>query len=99
MVAVHHPHLGVRRLDQVLIKFYGLPEQAGLRKKPPTSELVDGTHALLRSGLTHAELHAHLPFVGALLKKEQDVDAVSRYDAQGGKFPSRWADLGPRYNQ
>ena len=99
IVAVHHPHLEAKLLDQVLIKFYWLREQTELRKKPSTSELIDWITALLRSGLSHKQLEEHLPFVGALLKKEQDVDAVSRYDSQGGKFPARWADLGPRYNQ
>ena len=99
IVAVHHPHLETKLLDQVLIKFYWLREQSELRKKPSTAELVDWISALLRSGITPAQLDAHLPFVGALLKKEQDVDALTRFDAQGGKVPKRWADLGPRYNQ
>ena len=99
IVAVHHPHLEAKLLDQVLIKFYWLREQAELRKKPSTSELVDWISALLHSGMTTKQLEEHIPFIGALLKKEQDVDALVRYDAQGGKFPARWADLGPRYNQ
>src|SRR5690349_14031634 len=99
IVAVHHPHLEAKLLDQVLIKFYWLREQAELRKKRSTSELVDWISALLRSGLSHEQLEAHIPFVGALLKKEQDVDALDHYDTQGGKYPARWADLGPRYNQ
>jgi hypothetical protein len=45
------------------------------------------------------QLESHIPFVGALLKKEQDVDALGRYDQRGGTFPTKWADLGPRYNQ
>ena len=99
IVAVHHPHLEAKLLDQVLIKFYWLREQSELRKKPSTSELVDWISALLRSGLTHDKLQQHIPFVGALLKKEQDVDALGRYGAGAGKLPARWADLGPRYNQ
>ena len=99
IVAVHHPHLEAKLLDQVLIKFYWLREQADLRKKPSTSELVDWISALLRSGMTPKQMEAHIPFIGALLKKEQDVDALVRYDAQGGKFPAKWADLGPRHNQ
>ena len=55
--------------------------------------------ALLRSGISTDQLEAHIPFLGVLLKKEQDVDALVRFDGQGGKFPARWADLGPRYNQ
>ena len=99
IVDVHHPHLDSKLLDQVLIKFYWLREQPELRKRPSTSELVDWISALLRSGISMDQLEAHIPFVGALLKKEQDVDAVMRHDKQGGKYPKRWADLGPRYNQ
>jgi MoxR-like ATPase len=99
IVAVHHPHLEAKLLDQVLIKFYWLREQSELRKKPSTSELVDWISALLRSGVSQKQVEDHIPFVGALLKKEQDHDALVRYDAQGGKYPAKWADLGPRYNQ
>jgi MoxR-like ATPase len=99
IVAVHHPHVDAKLLDQVLIKFYWLREQSELRKKPSTSELVDWIAALVRSGIAISQVESHIPFLGALLKKEQDVDAVVRYDSQGGKVPTRWADLGPRYNQ
>jgi len=99
IIAVHHPHLDAKLLDQVLIKFYWLREQSELRKKPSTSELIDWISALLRSGISMDKLEAHIPFVGALLKTEQDVDALTRFDQKGGKYPAKWADLGPRYNQ
>ena len=99
IVAVHHPHLETKLLDQVLIKFYWLREQGELRKKPSTSELVDWISALLRAGITPDKIEAHIPFLGALLKKEQDVDALARYDERSGHYPKNWADLGPRYNQ
>jgi MoxR-like ATPase len=99
IVDVHHKNLDVKLLDQVLIKFYWLREQNELRKKPSTSELIDWISALLRSGMTVDQLEAHIPFLGALLKKEQDVDALQGYDQRGGKYPSKWSDLGPRYNQ
>jgi MoxR-like ATPase len=99
IVDVHHPNLDATLLDQVLIKFYWLREQNELRKKPSTSELVDWISALLRSGITQDQLEAHIPFLGTLLKKEQDVDALRGYDQNKGKYPTRWTDLGPRYNQ
>jgi MoxR-like ATPase len=99
IVDVHHPNLDTTLLDQVLIKFYWLREQSDLRKKPSTSELIDWISALLRAGITHDQLEAHIPFIGALLKKEQDADALQRHDAKGGRYPTRWSDLGPRYNQ
>jgi len=99
IVDVHHRNLDARLLDQVLIKFYWLREQSELRKKPSTSELVDWIAALLRSGVSQEQLEQHIPFVGALLKKEQDVDALGAYAERGGRLPRSWADLGPRYNQ
>jgi len=99
IIDVHHPHLDATLLDQVLIKFYWLREQSELRKKPSTSELIDWISALLRSGMSRDKLESHIPFIGALLKKEQDVDALQKYDSQGGRYPKSWQELGPRYNQ
>ena len=99
IIDVHHPHLDAQLLDQVLIKFYWLRDQSELRKKPSTSELIDWISALLRSGVSMDKVEQHIPFVGALLKKEQDVDALLKYDAQGGRYPKSWQELGPRYNQ
>jgi len=99
IIDVHHPHLDAKLLDQVLIKFYWLREQSELRKKPSTSELIDWISALLRAGVSMEQLESHIPFVGALLKTEQDLEALTEYDKRKGSFPSKWADLGPRYNQ
>jgi MoxR-like ATPase len=99
IVAVHHPNLETQMLDQVLVKFYWLREQSELRKKPSTSELVDWIAALLRAGVSQDQLESHIPFVGALLKTEQDSEALDTYRERGGKLPTKWSDLGPRYNQ
>jgi MoxR-like ATPase len=99
IVDVHHPHLDSKLLDQVLIKFYWLREQNELRKKPSTSELIDWIAALLRSGVSEDKLAQQIPFLGALLKNEQDTEAYSRFGESGGNLPESWADLGPRYNQ
>jgi len=99
IVDVHHPNLDVTLLDQVLIKFYWLRGQTELRKKPSTSELIDWISALLRSGVTQAQMEAHIPFLGSLLKNEQDTEALQDYSDKDGKMPTAWSDLGPRYNQ
>ncbi len=99
IIAVHHPHLDAKLLDQVLIKFYWLRQQNELRKKPSTSELIDWISALIRSGVSMEKIETHIPFIGALLKKEQDVDALTQHDAKGGRYPKSWQDLGPRFNQ
>ena len=99
IIDVHHPNLDAQLLDQVLIKFYWLREQSELRKKPSTSELIDWISALLRSGISMEQLESHIPFIGALLKTEQDVEALTEYTKKDGRYPSDWSDLGPRYNQ
>jgi MoxR-like ATPase len=99
IVDVHHPHLDAALLDQVLVKFYWLREQSELRKKPSTSELVDWISALLSSGMPLEKIESHIPFLGALLKKEQDIEALQSYDEKGGKYPKDWSELGPRYQQ
>ena len=99
IIDVHHPNLDAALLDQVLIKFYWLRGQEELRKKPSTSELIDWIAALLRSGITTSQVEAHIPFLGSLLKNEQDTDAFQRYSSEGGVMPSQWSDLGPKFNQ
>ena len=99
IVAVHHPHLDAALLDQVLLKFYWLREQSELRKRPSTSELIDWISALLRAGITRDQVESHIPFLGTLLKKEQDAEALKRHDSRGGRYPQSWTELGPRYNQ
>jgi MoxR-like ATPase len=98
IVAVHHPHLEVELLDQVLIKFYWLREQGELRKKPSTSELIDWIAVLQRSGLSADDIELHIPFLGSLLKNEKDTEALDKFHQRGGRYPSEWKELGPRYN-
>ena len=99
IVAVHHPNLDATLLDQVLVKFYWLRGQNELRKKPSTSELIDWIAALLRSGVSSQQLESHIPFLGSLLKNEQDTEALQSYAEQDGQLPNQWSDLGPKYNQ
>jgi len=99
IIEVHHPNVDTTLLDQVLIKFYWLRGQPDLRKKPSTSELIDWIAALLRSGVSEEKLENHIPFLGSLLKNEQDTAALADFEERGGDMPSDWSDLGPRYNQ
>ena len=98
IVDVHHPHLDTALLDQVLLKFYWLREQSELRKKPSTSELIDWISVLLRAGMSQDQIEQQIPFLGSLLKNEQDTEALQLYHDRGGRYPESWEDLGPRYN-
>jgi MoxR-like ATPase len=76
IVRVHHPQLEDELLRQVLIAFYWLREQPEVRKRPSTSELIDWIAALRRAGIDAKAMEEKLPFLGVLLKREQDLDAI-----------------------
>ncbi len=77
IVDVHHPHLDEGLLKQALDAFYAVRGMERIRKKPSTSELVDWI-AMLRLGQPDAvELNEQTPFMGTLLKKEQDLQAFT----------------------
>ena len=78
IVRVHHPDLEDELLRQVLIAFYWLREQTEMRKRPSTSELIDWIGALRRAGISRQSMEEKLPFLGVLLKHEQDLDAMDR---------------------
>ena len=83
IVRVHHPELDGKLLEQSLKAFYSIREVQGLRKRPSTSELIDWIAVLKRSGLAAVELDASLPFLGALLKREQDLLAFAEAMQRG----------------
>ncbi len=76
IVRVHHPKIDSEIVDQAVVAFYELRELPRLRKRPSTSELVDWIAVLQRSNVHKERLVKELPFLGVLLKKEQDVELV-----------------------
>jgi MoxR-like ATPase len=83
IVRVHHPNLEPKLLEQALKAFYSLRELQGLRKRPSTSELIDWIAVLRRAGIASVELEAGMPFLGALLKREQDLLAFAEAATRG----------------
>ena len=94
IIEVHHPEVEKRLLEQVLVKFYWLREQKDLRKRPSTAELIDWITALLRAGVDPSHLESELPFMGALLKNEQDTRAIQAFQDRGGRTPLTFEELG-----
>jgi MoxR-like ATPase len=88
IVAVHHPDLPGTLVDQTLKAFYEIRANTRLRKRPSTSELIDWIAVLKRAGVSEVKLEKELPFLGALLKKEQDMVALADQLAGGRKFRS-----------
>jgi MoxR-like ATPase len=74
IVKVHFPDIKDSLLSQALKSFYALREVENFRKKPSTSELIDWIRALIAGGISHETISKQIPFVGTLLKKENDYD-------------------------
>ena len=83
IVRVHHADLDQKLLEQTLRAFYAVRDLDGLRKRPSTSELIDWIAVLRRAGIASVELDAGLPFLGALLKREQDLIAFAEATTRG----------------
>jgi MoxR-like ATPase len=84
IVRVHHPKVDDALVDQAVVAFYELRTVPRLRKRPSTSELVDWIAVLMQSGVGRERLVRELPFLGVLLKKEQDVELLKAVRAAVG---------------
>jgi MoxR-like ATPase len=77
IVKVHHPDIDRALVDQAVVTFYQLRDLPRLRKRPSTSELIDWIAVLKRAGVGSERFVKELPFLGVLLKKEQDVETLA----------------------
>jgi MoxR-like ATPase len=90
IVHVHFPDLEKRLLTEALKAFYWLRSISGLQKKPSTSELLDWVQALTIGGIKPEKIYQEIPFLGALLKKNQDFDlALKQLHLRGTENQSR----------
>jgi len=78
IVRVHHPDVEDKVLDQAIEVFYGLRATPRLRKRPSTSELIDWICALKKAGVDLGRVGGGIPFLGTLLKTEQDIEALGK---------------------
>jgi hypothetical protein len=85
IVRVHHPKVDDALIDQAVVAFYELRAVPRLRKRPSTSELVDWIAVLMQEGTGKERLVRELPFLGVLLKKEQDVELLRAVKVAGGR--------------
>jgi len=83
IIAVHYENVEKKLLDQVIETFYWLRDIKELQKKPGTSELLDWIRALELGGVKVERIHDELPFLGVLLKKNQDFDVVCEIKEKG----------------
>ena len=88
IVDVHHPALNEGLVKQAMDAFYAIRNMQRLRKRPSTSELVDWIAMLKNMGVTTVKLDGNLPFLGTLLKKEQDLSAYADQLSGGARWRS-----------
>lgn len=89
IIKVHYGGIDGKLVDSVCEAFYKLREMDDLQKKPSTSELLDWIQALMLAGVDVDTLADKVPFVGVLLKKNQDIDVMHEIKEKGYSL-KRW---------
>ena len=83
IIHVHYGDIDKKLVANALEAFYKIRDMKDLQKRPSTSELLDWIQALMISGVSIENLYEDLPFLGILLKKNQDVDVLHDIKTKG----------------
>ncbi|WP_027398626.1 AAA family ATPase [Anaerovorax odorimutans] len=89
IINVHYSNIEEKLIAQALETFYWLRDMKELQKKPSTSELLDWLQALMLSGVSVDKIKEQIPFIGVLLKKNQDIEVMSEIKEKGFSL-KRW---------
>jgi MoxR-like ATPase len=89
IVRVHFPEIEKTLLKEALNAFYWLREFDMFRKKPSTSELIDWIQALIVGGIPSKKIADRIPFLGVLLKKQEDIEVLSKVDKNHYAFNTK----------
>lgn len=84
ILRVHFKNLEETLMKEALDTFYWMRSLTTLKKRPSTSELIDWIRALLMTGADPGELQKELPCIGALLKKNEDIDKAHQFNKSRG---------------
>ena len=76
IVRTHYPNVEENLLKAAMEVFYNIRGYRDIRKKPSTSELIDWINALQIGGISAEQIKAALPFVGVIVKKDEDLETV-----------------------
>ena len=69
-------------LQNAMDAFYDIRSMRDIRKKPSTSELIDWINVLMISGIPVEKIKKELPFIGVVVKKDEDLSTVKEKMAQ-----------------
>ena len=76
IVKVHYPNIEENILKNAMEAFYDIRSMRDIRKKPSTSELIDWVNALQIGGISADRIRSDLPFIGVVIKKDEDLHTV-----------------------
>lgn len=79
IVRVHFPDVEDNLLKNAMEVFYSIRRIRDIRKKPSTSELIDWVNALQIGGIPTEKIKSILPFIGVVIKKDEDLEAVRKF--------------------
>ena len=78
IVRVHFPNVDDLLLKNAMDVFYEIRSFRDVRKKPSTSELIDWVNALQIGGIPVDKIKKELPFIGVVVKKDEDMEIARR---------------------
>ncbi len=78
IVRTHFPNVDDVLLNDAMDVFYDIRGMRNVRKKPSTSELLDWINALMKGGIPVEKIKEKLPFVGVIVKKDEDLNEVRK---------------------
>ena len=76
IVRVHFPNVEENLLKNAMDVLYNIRTIRDIRKKPSTSELIDWVNALQIGGIPTEKIKSALPFIGVVVKKDEDLELV-----------------------
>ncbi len=76
IVRSHYPNVEDNLLKNAMDVFYWIRSLREIRKKPSTSELIDWINALQIAGIPADQIREKLPFVGVVVKKDEDLETI-----------------------
>ncbi|QIB70760.1 MoxR family ATPase [Aminipila butyrica] len=89
IIQVHFGPIDKKLVEEAISTFYNIRQMKDLQKKPSTSELLDWLQALMVSGISVDKIAKEIPYVGVLLKKNQDIDTMYEIKDRGYSL-KRW---------
>lgn len=83
IIGVHFGDMDEDLVSKAIEAFYKIRDMKEISKLPSTSELLDWLKALVIAGVDVDRIGKEIPYIGVLLKKDQDILAMEEIKTQG----------------